>query len=82
MEMNTQSNNSIQMTVGSQTKRLRKEAGMTQDTLAEKCEIYRTYLSRIEGGMANPTILVIEALAKALGVEPWELLRAETTPVT
>ena len=55
---------------------------MTQDTLAEKCEIYRTYLSRIEGGMANPTILVIEALAKALGVEPWELLRAETTPVT
>jgi transcriptional regulator with XRE-family HTH domain len=47
---------------------------LTQDLLAERCGIYRTYLSRIEMGLANPTLLVLVALAHSLDVQPFELL--------
>jgi transcriptional regulator with XRE-family HTH domain len=47
---------------------------LTQDLLADRCGIYRTYLSRIEMGQANPTLLVLVALANSLDVQPFELL--------
>jgi len=59
--------------VGRQVKKLRLKAGMTQDVLSERCGIYRTYLSRIEAGSANPTLLVMIALANTLGVHVCEL---------
>jgi transcriptional regulator with XRE-family HTH domain len=60
-------------TVGQRVKRLRLGSGATQDMLAERCGIYRTYLSRIEAGAANPTLVVLGALASALNVELCEL---------
>jgi transcriptional regulator with XRE-family HTH domain len=42
---------------------------MTQQVLANECKIFRTYLSRIETGTANPTITVMEAIAANLHVE-------------
>ncbi|RFO96029.1 transcriptional regulator [Rhodoferax lacus] len=60
-------------TVGQRVKRLRLGSGATQDTLAERCGIYRTYLSRIEAGAANPTLVVLGALAAALNVDLCEL---------
>lgn len=66
---------------GTQVKDRRRSVGMTQDDLAEKCGIYRTYLSRIEGGIANPSLLVLAAIANALQVEPWELIRDRAKPV-
>jgi transcriptional regulator with XRE-family HTH domain len=42
---------------------------MTQKMLANHCGIFRTYLSRIEGGIANPTITVLASLATALDVK-------------
>jgi transcriptional regulator with XRE-family HTH domain len=59
--------------VGQRVKRLRLGAGATQDTLAERCGIYRTYLSRIEAGAANPTLVVLAALAAALNVRLCDL---------
>jgi transcriptional regulator with XRE-family HTH domain len=59
--------------VGRQVKKLRLKAGMTQDVLSERCGIYRTYLSRVEAGSANPTLLVMIALATSLGVHVCEL---------
>lgn len=58
--------------VGRQVRRLRLKAGMTQDVLSERCGIYRTYLSRIEAGTANPTLLVMIALASTLGADVCE----------
>ena len=78
--MHSQEAKNIQMIVGSQIKQRRTSASITQEVLAARCGIFRTYLSRIEGGVANPTITVIEALAKALSVEPWELLREIPPP--
>lgn len=59
--------------VGHRVKRLRLSTGATQDTLAERCGIYRTYLSRIEAGAANPTLVVMAALAAALNVRLCDL---------
>ena len=47
---------------------LRRAAGMTQEDLAERCGLFRTYMSRIETGKANPTLSMIHALAASLGV--------------
>jgi transcriptional regulator with XRE-family HTH domain len=43
--------------------------------LADQCGIFRTYLSRIENGTANPTITVLASLAVALNVEIQELIK-------
>ena len=60
--------------VGKHVRELRLSGNLTQDTLADRCGIYRTYLSRIEMGHANPTLLVLVALANCLDVQPYELL--------
>jgi len=41
---------------------------MTQDDLSERCGLFRTYVSRIETGQANPTLTMIHALAGSLRV--------------
>jgi transcriptional regulator with XRE-family HTH domain len=62
-------NSHVPETLSRQVKCFRSEAGLTQQALAEKCGIYRTYLSRIESGDANPSVSVLVALASALNVE-------------
>jgi transcriptional regulator with XRE-family HTH domain len=62
-------NSITQATLSRHLKTYRSEAGMTQQVLADKCGIYRTYLSRIESGLANPSIGVLAALASTLNVE-------------
>ena len=63
----------IRVVLCRQVRRLRKEAGLSQDVVAERCGIFRTYLSRIENGTANPSVTVIAALATTLGVGVWDL---------
>jgi transcriptional regulator with XRE-family HTH domain len=65
--------------VGTHVRELRLSGNLTQDALADRCGIYRTYLSRIEMGHANPTLLVLVALANCLDVQPFELLTALPT---
>jgi transcriptional regulator with XRE-family HTH domain len=57
---------------------LRQSRKFSQEVLAQQCGIYRSYLSRIESGDANPTLMVIVALAHSLGTEPYELLVADS----
>ena len=57
------------LTVGRLVRKHRKSMGLSQEELAERCGIFRTYLSRIENGTANPTLLVLESLALALQVD-------------
>ncbi len=63
--------------VGSRVRALRLNADLSQEVLAERCGIFRTYLSRIESGSANPTLVVLVALAHSLSVEPHVLLSME-----
>jgi transcriptional regulator with XRE-family HTH domain len=63
----------VRSIVGKKVRRLRNEAALSQELLSAHCGIFRTYLSRIEGGTANPSITVVAALATALGVNITEL---------
>lgn len=60
--------------VGKNVKKLRKEHGLSQEQLAFETDLHRTYISGIERGVRNPTVLILDRLAKALKVEPKELL--------
>ena len=42
---------------------------MSQQALAEQCRFFRTYISRIESGQANPTVNVLAQLARGLNAE-------------
>jgi transcriptional regulator with XRE-family HTH domain len=50
-------------------RRLRVERGVSQDAFAVDAGIDRTYVSRLERGMENPSVAVLEGIAAALGVE-------------
>ena len=67
---------SPQRRFGSRIRELRLVAGMRQEDLAERCGLFRTYMSRIETGRANPTLTMIHALADSLGVAVTELFVA------
>ena len=60
--------------IGRQVKATRVRIGMTQLDVSERCGLYRTYVSRIEQGKANPTIVVLAALAATLNVDIRDLL--------
>jgi transcriptional regulator with XRE-family HTH domain len=59
-------NTELQKRFGRRVKELRDEKGMTQEDLADAASLFRTYISRIETGLANPTLTVIHELAIAL----------------
>lgn len=59
--------------VAQNLRRLRVARGVSQEALALDAEIDRTYVSRLERLMENPTVNVVERLAMALGV-PIEVL--------
>lgn len=61
--------------VGGNVRRYRKEAQMTQEQLAEKAEIDFTYVSGIERGKRNPSLIVMARIADALDIELVELIQ-------
>ena len=65
-----------QQALGLRVKELRAQKAITQEELAERCGMFRTYLSRIESGLANPTLTALHTLAAGLEVEVVELLQA------
>jgi transcriptional regulator with XRE-family HTH domain len=53
---------------------LRAEKGWSQEELADRSGLHRTYISGVERGVRNPTITVVEKIATALGVPCGTLL--------
>lgn len=60
---------------GDAVRECRKEIGISQEDLATRANIHRTYIGGIERGERNPTLTMIFRLATALGVSPDELLK-------
>ena len=60
--------------VGDNTARIRKEKGLTQEALAEKSGLSQQYISGLENGRRNPTIVTLYELANALGVSQIDLV--------
>ena len=60
--------------LGKNVRRIREKRGLSQESLSELTGIHRTYVSGVERGVRNPTVLIVAALARALGVKPSDLL--------
>lgn len=58
---------------GERVMELRKSKGLTQEELANKAEIERSYMGAIERGEKNPTLKKIFWISKALDIEANEL---------
>jgi transcriptional regulator with XRE-family HTH domain len=59
----------VRRMVGRNVQRLRLAAGLSQAALAERMGVDRSYVSGLELGQRNPTIVTLWHVAKALGVK-------------
>lgn len=65
----------IEQQLGMRIRFLRKEKKMSIEDLALEAEINKNYLGDLENGRRNPTIRVLEKIAKALEINLSELFR-------
>ena len=66
--------NSLRVQLAANVRRLRLQAGLSQEGLAEETGLHRTYIGSVERGERNLSVDNIERLAAALHVPPSELL--------
>lgn len=59
---------------GKVLRELRDGNGVSQEKLAEYCDLDRTYISLLERGLRQPTITTIFKLANALNISPSQLI--------
>lgn len=59
---------------GAALRKLRADSSLSQEQLAEKSGLHRTYISLLERGEKSPTLTTICSLANALGVAPHTML--------
>ena len=60
--------------MGEELRKAREKAGLTQDELAFKAHVHRTYVSLLERGKKSPTIDVLFRLCDALGIAASRLI--------
>jgi transcriptional regulator with XRE-family HTH domain len=60
--------------VGRNFARLRQARGLTQEQVAARTDFSQQYISGLESGKRNPTIISLYELATALGVGPIDLI--------
>lgn len=61
--------------VGQNVARIRRDRGLTQEQLSELCGLSQQYLSGLEQGHRNPTIVTIYEIALALGVTHMDIVQ-------
>lgn len=66
--------------LGDNLRRIRHEAGISQEELADRANLHRTYISSIERGERNVSVENIFAIAQALDVPPADLLEIIPAP--
>jgi len=60
--------------LGQNVRRIRMEAGLTQELLAERCSKFKAQIPHIEDGTVTSNLAMLLTLAEALEVEPSVLL--------
>jgi len=63
--------------LGRRVQQLRQAKGWSQDEFAHRANLHRTYVSGVERGIRNPTITVLEKLARGLEITISELVDLE-----
>ncbi|WP_298125240.1 helix-turn-helix transcriptional regulator [Brevundimonas sp.] len=59
----------IRRRVGRNIKKEREARGWSQEELADRAGLHRTYVSGVERGIRNPTVTVLERMAQALSLK-------------
>ncbi len=67
----------VRKRVGLNLKQIRLGRELSQEALAFECGLHRTYISGVERGVRNPTVLVLEQIAMALKVPSSRLLEED-----
>lgn len=67
-------NTPLRIQLGVNVRSLRQASGLSQEAFSDKCGFARSYMSRIERGISNPSIDALEILADALEVTVSDLL--------
>jgi XRE family aerobic/anaerobic benzoate catabolism transcriptional regulator len=62
--------------IGARVRSERAKRGMTRRMLAAQCQTSERYLAQIEGGEGNPSVLVLDAIARAFDLDPVALMPA------
>jgi transcriptional regulator with XRE-family HTH domain len=65
----------VRVRVGLNLQNLRRQKGLSQEELAHRAQIHQTYLSGVERGRRNPSILVLARIAAALDADLSDLTR-------
>lgn len=60
--------------LGRALRNLRKQAGYSQESFADRCHLHRTYMGSVERGETNISLDSIERIARALGLSAGSLL--------
>ena len=68
----------IRETFASNLREIRLQRGLSQEELAHRADIHRTYVSSLERCQYSATIDMVETLARILNVEPADLLKARS----
>ncbi|MBB1180385.1 XRE family transcriptional regulator [Pseudomonas sp. FW305-3-2-15-E-TSA4] len=66
---------SLTETFGRNVRRIRREKGLSIEALAIDVGLSYSYMGQLQRGDRNPTLKVVERIAKALGVKAVELFR-------
>jgi transcriptional regulator with XRE-family HTH domain len=61
--------------VGQNIRASRKRAGITQEALAERCDMHPVEIGRAERGLRDLRVSTVVKIARGLGIAPCELLR-------
>jgi transcriptional regulator with XRE-family HTH domain len=64
--------------VGQNARQFRLASGLTQEQLSERSGLTQQYISGLEQGRRNPTVVTLFELAQALGTTPAELITPRT----
>ena len=55
--------------LANEIKQSRRRLGLSQEALALQAEVDRTYVSQLERGIANPSILILHRISTVLGMD-------------
>lgn len=61
--------------IGAVIASLRSKAALSQEALAERADVHRTYISQLERGIKSPTFDTLRRIAAALNVKASDLVR-------
>lgn len=83
---NDRGENTLLLQVGARVRTERLKRGMTRKMLAQQCQTSERYLAQIESGAGNPSVLVLDSIARAFDLDPVDLMpvrrRAASNPRT